>query len=276
MSNYYLSVLAVFENESHIMKEWIQHYIMEGVDHFYLINNFSTDDYASILKEFIHCVTLFDSVTPNDQLQDAQTESYRFVFQNYIKGNTEWLIVVDLDEFMYSKKLNLKNKFQFLINTNPSTGMIQVSWKIFGSNGYIEQPKSVVKHFTKRATCLDALIKNIFRVVCVENFDLHHVDLKVGYEKISVPGTPLTSYSIAQTEENLIKANIHLNHYRVQSREYWNNSKMKRGDFNRDNAQIFLNMEYFESLDKQSNTTTDTELYHKHQVMYDDIDNHKV
>ena len=154
--------------------------------------------------------------------------------------------------------------------------MIRVSWKIFGSNGYIEQPKSVVKHFTKRATCLDALIKNIFRVVCVENFDLHHVDLKVGYEKISVPGTPLTSYSIAQTEENLIKANIHLNHYRVQSREYWNNSKMKRGDFNRDNAHIFLNMEYFESLDKLSNTTTDTELYHKHQVMYDDIDNHKV
>ena len=58
MSRYYLSVLAVFRNESHIMKEWICHYIMEGVDHFYLLNNFSTDNYTTVLKEFEHCVRI--------------------------------------------------------------------------------------------------------------------------------------------------------------------------------------------------------------------------
>ena len=272
MSHHYLSVLAVFKNECHIMKEWIQHYIMEGVDHFYLINNFSTDDYASVLKEFDHCVSVFDSLTPNEKLQDAQTENYRYVFDTYVIGNTEWLIVVDFDEFMYSKKLSLKNELRLLSHSKPSVALVRVSWKIFGSNGYIEQPQSVVKHFTKRMTNLEALIKNIFRVQCVESFNVHHVHLKEGYEQISVPGTPLTSYSIGQMEEDLMHANIHLNHYRLQSREYWMNSKMKRGDFNRENAKIYLNMDYFDLLDKQSYAVIDTELYHKHRALYDAID----
>ena len=36
---YYLSVLAIFKNEKHIMKEWLLHHMKEGVEHFYLIDN---------------------------------------------------------------------------------------------------------------------------------------------------------------------------------------------------------------------------------------------
>ena len=269
---HYLSVLAIFRNESHIMKEWIQHYIMEGVDHFYLINNFSTDEYLSVLKEFRHCVSVYDSVTPNDLLIDAQTNNYKTVFDSYISGNTEWLIVVDLDEFMYSKTLNLKNELRRVTHLDPDVGSVRVSWKIFGSNGYIEQPKSVVKHFTKRGTCLEALIKNIFKPYCIESFDLHHVTMKACYKQISVPGDPVTSYSIGQTEEDLMRSTIHLNHYRLQSRDYWTNSKMKRGDFNRENAEVYLNIQYFDNLDNRSNDVIDDELYKKHKVLYDAID----
>ena len=272
MPLYYLSVLAIFRNESHIMKEWIQHYIMEGVDHFYLINNFSTDDYFSVLKEFSHCVSVYDSVTPNDLLIDAQTNNYKTVFDSYIIGNTEWLIVVDLDEFMYSKKLNLKNELQILSHFNPDVGSIRVSWKIFGSNGYIEQPKSVVKHFTKRATHMEALIKNIFKPYGIESFDLHHVTMKECYKQISVPGYPVTSYSIGQSEEDLKNSTIHLNHYRLQSRDYWTKSKMKCGDFNKENSELYLNIQYFDNLDNRTNEVIDDELYKKHRVLYDTID----
>ena len=36
MKKYFLSVLSVFKNESHILEEWLNHYINEGVEHFYL------------------------------------------------------------------------------------------------------------------------------------------------------------------------------------------------------------------------------------------------
>ena len=42
---YYLSILAIFKNEAMNLKEWIEHYILNGVEHFYLINNGSTDNF---------------------------------------------------------------------------------------------------------------------------------------------------------------------------------------------------------------------------------------
>ena len=33
---YSISVLAMFKNESIIIKEWLEHYLAEGVQHFYL------------------------------------------------------------------------------------------------------------------------------------------------------------------------------------------------------------------------------------------------
>ena len=58
---YYLSIVAIFKNESWILEEWLNHYINEGVEHFFLIDNDSNDDYLSILKPFIDKkqVTLF-------------------------------------------------------------------------------------------------------------------------------------------------------------------------------------------------------------------------
>ena len=55
---YFLSVGAIFKNESAALEEWLNHYIKEGVDHFYLIDNGSTDNYADILQKY-NCITLF-------------------------------------------------------------------------------------------------------------------------------------------------------------------------------------------------------------------------
>jgi len=52
MTKYYLSVYAIFKNESVALEEWLTHYINEGVDHFFLIDNGSTDDYEPILNKF--------------------------------------------------------------------------------------------------------------------------------------------------------------------------------------------------------------------------------
>jgi hypothetical protein len=34
-----LSILSMFKNESMIIKDWFEHYLKEGVEHFYLIDN---------------------------------------------------------------------------------------------------------------------------------------------------------------------------------------------------------------------------------------------
>ena len=51
---YFLSVLAQFKNETMNLKVWIEHYLWQGVEHFYLIDNGSTDNPLSILQEYIN------------------------------------------------------------------------------------------------------------------------------------------------------------------------------------------------------------------------------
>ena len=50
---HYLSVMAIFKNETMNLKLWIEHYLWQGVEHFYLIDNGSNDNPLSILQEYI-------------------------------------------------------------------------------------------------------------------------------------------------------------------------------------------------------------------------------
>ena len=36
---HFLSILAIFRNEEHVLDEFIQHHIKQGIDHFYLVDN---------------------------------------------------------------------------------------------------------------------------------------------------------------------------------------------------------------------------------------------
>jgi len=56
---YDLVVCAVFKNESHILTEWIEHYLKRDVDHIFLIDDFSTDAYLPKLEPYMDKVTLF-------------------------------------------------------------------------------------------------------------------------------------------------------------------------------------------------------------------------
>ena len=58
---YKLSIGALFKNESHSIKEWLEHYLYQGVEHFYLVDDDSTDNTREILKPYVEkgIVSLF-------------------------------------------------------------------------------------------------------------------------------------------------------------------------------------------------------------------------
>ena len=43
--SYNVSACAIFQNEAPYLKEWIEYHRLIGVEHFYLYNNGSTDNY---------------------------------------------------------------------------------------------------------------------------------------------------------------------------------------------------------------------------------------
>ena len=68
-----MCLVAIFKNESHILKEWIEHYLNQGVDKIFLADNGSTDDYYFILQPYISTGKV-DLV--KDNKKHAQVELY--------------------------------------------------------------------------------------------------------------------------------------------------------------------------------------------------------
>ena len=240
-----LVVVAIFKNEAHIMKEWLQHYTRQGVTHFYLINNGSTDNWE--LETMGFPVTVH-----TDTVKHKQISHYNSYFLHKIKKEAEWLFVVDLDEFMYAR-LGFRDIPEYLQSVSEDVGQISVQWLMFGSCGHVKQPESVINGFVKRLD-YDKPIekdflnsKSICRTRDIKIFDIHN---SVQFRK---------ELSIQMNSEDCVKKSpLHLNHYAIQSLEFFTNVKMTRGDVQSKKYVTVRNLEYFNKYD--CNEIEDTEL----------------
>lgn len=125
---YKVSICAIFRDEAVYLKEWLEFHKIVGIEHFYLYNNFSKDNYQEILKPYIEddTVTLID--WPKEQAQIAAYEDCIEKFSN----DTEWLGFIDLDEFVVPNSTN--NIYDFLKDFRNRPAVL-IYWQLFGSSG---------------------------------------------------------------------------------------------------------------------------------------------
>jgi hypothetical protein len=221
-------VCAVFKNESHILKEWITHYLHRGVDHIYLVNDNSTDEFMPIIEKFGEKVTLFH----NDIVTKAVGRQI-MIYDKYfdpILRTSKWATIIDLDEFMYSPQ---NRDFKEILREYDAHSQLIVDWLHFGSNGHELQPISAVAGFTKRAHFIKGKsyhsYKTIFKTESLISKSVHSQNVRgntVYLEYNDVTPPPLV-----------------INHYNIQSREFFMSVKATRGDINN----------YIESINKQRN-----------------------
>jgi hypothetical protein len=252
---YNLVVCSVFKNESHILDEWINHYIYHGIDHIYLVNDFSTDNYIDIINKYADKVTLFhnDIITRN---VGRQTLIYYKYFKPLLHTST-WMTILDMDEFLYSPyDINIQN---ILTNYN-NYSQINVDWVHFGSNGHKLQPKSAVEGFTMRALYGKNKQyygnKNIFKTRTLISFDVHSNN--VSGQQINL------KYSETSEVPSLL-----INHYNIQSYDFYINIKGTRGDINNwfDHQKLKRNTELFNHYD--DNDVEDVRLYEQNKIIID-------
>lgn len=270
-------IVAIFKNESEIIKEWIEHYLNEGCSKFFLIDNGSTDNYLPIIEKYkdkIHLVV--------DVKKHAQAELYNKYFLSEIK-KYEWTVICDLDEFIYSR-----NKFKtikhFLSSVENTVSQIAINWKIFGSNGFNtidkKEPKSVINSFTKRIDYskntgfqgVNEIIGDIKMNFCkciVRNNRV--LRLNIHYSNVKPDFTIDSNFKIIKklpfipcNEKILASQNLHLNHYAIRSIDWFTRVKMTRGSAaSQRGSNIKSKISYFYSFDKVSNDIYDLELKNK-------------
>jgi len=257
-------VCSIFKNESHILDEWISHYLFHGVDHIYLVNDFSTDSYLEIIEKYADHVTLFQNDIVTREV-GRQTQIYSKYFTPLLP-TAKWMSILDLDEFLYSPEtIDIK---QVLLEYS-EYAQIVVDWVHFGSNNHVMQPNSVVEGFTMRALSRESVrnvryygYKSIFKTACLQSFNIH---------TSNVDGEDLR---IIDTDA----AKLLINHYNTQSLDFFINVKGTRGDVNNwfDYMNMQRNKELFEEFDV--NDFEDLRLYNQNkelikQVKHDKLSN---
>lgn len=141
---YNVSICAIFKNEAPYLREWIEFNNIVGVDHFYMYNNNSEDDYKSVLEPYIRngLVTLIE--WPHNQ---KQMECYQSCIRDYA-GETKWLGFIDIDEFIVPKSTD--SIYEFLEPFEKKAGAVNLYWRLFGTSGRMERDLSglVCEDFT--------------------------------------------------------------------------------------------------------------------------------
>ena len=130
---YNVSICAIFKNEAPYLKEWIEYHKIVGIDHFYMYNNNSEDDFRSVLKPYIKdgLITLIEW-----PYQQQQMESYKDCINKYA-SETKWLGFIDLDEFIVPKSTD--KVYDFLKDFEKNRGSVNIYWKLYGTSGLLKR-----------------------------------------------------------------------------------------------------------------------------------------
>jgi multimeric flavodoxin WrbA len=238
---YYFCIGAIFKNENHILKEWIDHYLNRGVDHIYLINDNSTDDYMKTLTPYIEedKITLYNNEIP--RVKRMQVYAYNQYFNKHLK-ECNWFGIFDLDEFLYSPyTINLKNILSKMVNYDQL---------LINSSVYIKQPDNVVNSFIYRGEYNSKNNGpngkyNSFKCI-VNTFKNRNKDIILDCHIHKTRNSNLDTINVSFNMNEMLL----INHYAIQSLEFWKNIKMTRGEVSMWGYNMKRNIELFNSMDR--------------------------
>lgn len=162
-----LAVCAIFREEAPYLDEWLAFHAGVGVTHFYLYNNFSTDNFRDVLRPWIRrgMVTLTDWPVPAGQLS-----AYRQCIKR-ARNECCWLAFIDVDEFLFSPQTT---DIRTILTEYADLPGIAVWQLYFGSGGHVTRPAmAVTEAYLKRAAVTRTTVKSIANPRLIYKVGIH-------------------------------------------------------------------------------------------------------
>jgi hypothetical protein len=247
---YKLSVCVCIKNEGAYIFEFIKHYINQGIDHFYIINNNSNDNIEELIHNSMYdslitllkddrCIDIADGYSTTNGI----TGVLNYNLYALIKNETEWAIVVDIDEFMYGKNgYNIKT---FLETVSEDIGCIYVIWNIMtlttidientnsfsiNSNNFKRLNYDLIHELSWDIKNANDFGKSIFKTSMLNGQIGLHKTHQITGKIINNYGENKNSWydnynNIEYSEKKFKDINISLNHYVIRNSEDYNKKK---------------------------------------------------
>jgi hypothetical protein len=209
----YLAVFAIYYNEAHYLREWIEFHKLVGFERFYLYNNFSTDHHREVLAPYVADGTVVHHEWP---VEPAQMAGYRDVLERF-GDDTRWLGLFDIDEFLFSptgrKVSDVLREFEEF----PGVGVNEIT---FGTSGHLTRPESglAIEHFVRRCELdkpRNRIIKSIVQPAQVADLgsDPHYFRYLDGRRGVNENKEPIRGSLTKSVSVDLLR----INHYMTRS-----------------------------------------------------------
>jgi hypothetical protein len=225
-----ITLVGMFRNEAKYIKEWLCYYHLIGIDSFIVFLHKNTDCSLHVL----------DSLSFKEKIQTVGIEEENDIgvhFQNRIYeraielAKTEWIIYLDIDEFLFLP--NHPNIGKFLSDIPDDVGGLAIYQNIFGSCGHAKSPDGlVIENYTtrneddieldKRTTFLFLKPCGLFAEVKIllRKNDISYI--KTIHEVFSSKKIVIEDGSVFQKQKiKRSTSNIKINHYFTKSKEDW-------------------------------------------------------
>jgi hypothetical protein len=213
---YNLTSIMWVKNETKYIPEWIEFHLIQGVDHFILYNDNSTDGFYEILDSYIKEGILEVRTFPEHL---TRQDNILFWTMNHCideqKNKTKWAFFHAIDEFLFLKDGG--NLVDFLKKYEPY-GALGVEWEMFGPSGHIDMPNDlVINSYTKAERDLSHHIKTIFMPEHTISYGGNpHTVMLNGMSTVNERFTPLGLSPFNNQDPGFDKIKLH--HYWTKSR----------------------------------------------------------
>jgi Domain of unknown function. len=228
---YQLAICSIFQNDASYLPEWIDFHEKQGVEHFFLYNNLSEDNYKEILAPYVKkgLVEIIDwpkqhkSVAEFNALQSAS-------YMDCIKKNKKtckWIAFLDTDEFLFSP---LKCDLKMVLSKFLKVGGVCVNWVIYGTGNVekIEPNEKMTDLLLWRAPFNTTVNKHVKSIVqpkyVVGCINAHHFAFFRGYSCVTENNDFVDSCFSDYVSVNLLR----INHYFQRDLNFLHNIKLPR------------------------------------------------
>ena len=212
-----LAVAAIFREEAPFLDEWLTFHAGIGVEHFYLYNNFSTDDFRDVLDPWIArgLVTLTEW-----PVKVGQLSAYRHCVRS-AADTARWIAFIDIDEFLFSP--TQRDIRPILAGYRDLPGLIVYS-PYFGASGHRARPPgAVVEAYTRRAPLTHVSAKTIANPRWIYRIRNVHVFKYLFGDALDTDRNQLIHGGVGALDR------LRLNHYWSRSLQDLD-AKIRRGD----------------------------------------------
>jgi hypothetical protein len=254
---YHLSICAIFQDEAPYLKEWIEFHRLLGVEHFYLYNHRSQDDYQEVLKPYILAglVELKNEKKKVNTLKtfnSLQCKCYTDCLTRS-RGMSEWVAFLDVDEFLFPVK---EESLQDVLKDYEEFGGVGINWLMFGPSHVWEIPSHqlLIESLTLCANSKftgNRYVKSIVRPERTSHFTNPHQPVyQKGYIGVNTDKLPFEGMWSSYHQINRLR----INHYWTREGDYFYRQKMQRHKQWRGDPNPQALKDFIENLNGEKNT----------------------